>query len=158
VIRALHRDGAVAVQPMMDVDASLGVMHVAHPATGTGANHTSVGGAALAAPPGRTGSKARRPGIIDGSAAGPLLEIARPIDAGAAGRSWAIGRRTIYSWMVGRGSYTSFRCRCFRQALQQAPQVWRQAPVQPAWQAEAAQASCCPRLPCRQSPGTRQEL
>ena len=42
VIGSLNRDCAIAVQPMMDIDAPLRVMHVAHPAVGTGANHGPV--------------------------------------------------------------------------------------------------------------------
>jgi hypothetical protein len=52
VVGALHRDSAVAVQPVMHIHAPLGVMHVADPAVGPGANRAAAAGDALMAAPG----------------------------------------------------------------------------------------------------------
>jgi hypothetical protein len=42
VIAVLHHDGAVAVQPAMDVDAAVRIMEVAWPAVGADANYGSI--------------------------------------------------------------------------------------------------------------------
>src|ERR1035441_4669842 len=50
-VMALHRDPAVAVQPVMDIHPPLGVMHVAHPAVGAGAHRAAgLGGVFVASP------------------------------------------------------------------------------------------------------------
>jgi hypothetical protein len=103
VIATLQRDGTIAVQSVMDVDAPVRVMHVAQPAVGANPNIASVRGAALVESPGSTGSEVRRMGIVaKGSAwplihmtlveaTGPLLEIAL-----------AVARRTIVFRMIAR--------------------------------------------------------
>jgi hypothetical protein len=42
MIGTLDRDGAITIQPMMNVHVTLGVMHVAEPAIGTVANNCAI--------------------------------------------------------------------------------------------------------------------
>ena len=114
VVGSLHRDGAVTVQPMMDVDAPLGVVHIAHTTIGAGANHASIRGVVFSRASGWGVSKARRPRIVTKamtgcsqlwamvSASGHL----RSVGGATGGRTtivWMVGGRLIVVRMVGRG-------------------------------------------------------
>jgi hypothetical protein len=71
----IHRDHAIAIQAVMHIHSAAGVMDVADPAIGSGANGAAVGGDMLVASAGRAGMKCRGAGIISDGSSGDCARV-----------------------------------------------------------------------------------